>query len=359
MLTAISYACDPLPVPPHSTFQVRWSPWDGNKPRGGMERIPTELLGSALPAAEATRDELQKGLAQGWGPWMHASMLDLVKLPEAAVVTTQLCTSGGEGAQCIQTAQPDGHKQNAKSAYVRVGHHAYDRSYVQYYLGHSSADQLPLATNVSVEYSVSKGGSELDVLITPLGNASESWRSWAAGGVELVLLPRFGWLQAGSVVMNTTALTLTAAGMAPVVLHTTAEGTVDGVTQRRGLRIPLGNGPVGFSTTAGRSVESLQALLAKAAAKEEALLADTYREFATHAMAVKGSAMWNLIYSERSPTLPPTTTATPPVSCQTLVCVRCADPSENGAALLPVSRDWNFAPSPISDDWTYAVFDWE
>lgn len=163
MLTAISYACDPLPVPPHSTFQVRWSPWDGNKPRGGMERIPTELLGSALPAAEATRDELQKGLAQGWGPWMHASMLDLVKLPEAAVVTTQLCTSGGEGAQCIQTAQPDGHKQNAKSAYVRVGHHAYDRSYVQYYLGHSSADQLPLATNVSVEYSVSKGGSELDL----------------------------------------------------------------------------------------------------------------------------------------------------------------------------------------------------
>ena len=34
------------------------------------------------------------------------------------------------------------------------------------------------------------------------------------------------------------------------------------------------------------------------------------------------------------------------------------NPSENGAALLPVSRDWNFAPSPANDDWTYAVFDW-
>ena len=38
----------------------------------------------------------------------------------------------------------------------------------------------------------------------------------------------------------------------------------------------------------------------------------------------------------------------------------CPDnPSENGAALLPVSRDWNFAPSPANDDWTYAVFDWD
>lgn len=34
------------------------------------------------------------------------------------------------------------------------------------------------------------------------------------------------------------------------------------------------------------------------------------------------------------------------------------NPSENGAALLPVSRDWNFAPTPANDDWTYAVFDW-
>lgn len=88
---------------------------------------------------------------------MHSNMLDLVKLPEAAVVTTQLCNLGGSGAQCIMTAQPDGHKQNSKSAYVRVGHHAYDRSYVQYYLGHSAADQV-VGANVSVEYSVSNGG---------------------------------------------------------------------------------------------------------------------------------------------------------------------------------------------------------
>ena len=48
-------------------------------------------------------------------------------------------------------------------------------------------------------------------------------------------------------------------------------------------------------------------------------------------MAVQGAAMWNLIYT----------------------------PAENGAALMPVSRDWNFAPSPASNDWTYAIFDWD
>ena len=70
-------------------------------------------------------------------------------------------------------------------------------------------------------------------------------------------------------------------------------------------------------------------MLKAAAAKEEALLTTTYKEFAGHAMAIKGSAMWNLIYN----------------------------PAENGAPLIPVSRDWNFAPSPANDDWTVRTSD--
>ncbi len=50
-------------------------------------------------------------------------------------------------------------------------------------------------------------------------------------------------------------------------------------------------------------------MLKAAAAKEEALLTTTYKEYAGHAMAIKGSAMWNLIYN----------------------------PAENGAPLIPVS----------------------
>ena len=49
--------------------------------------------------------------------------------------------------------------------------------------------------------------------------------------------------------------------MKQIILHTTAAGTVDAV--RHGLRISLASGPVGVSTTAGRSVASLRALLGK------------------------------------------------------------------------------------------------
>lgn len=146
-----------------------------------------------------------------------------------------------------------------------------------------------------------RAGASLDFLLTPL-NASTPW----AKGVELVLLSRFAWLQAGSVNVTASSITLSAAGMAPITLHTTTPGTVaDGA-----LKVTLGNGPIGLSTTAGRSVASIQSLLKAAAAKEEALLAEVYGPYWLHAMAVKGAAMWNLIFN----------------------------PSENGAALLPVSR---------------------
>ena len=139
---------------------------------------------------------------------------------------------------------------------------------------------------------------------------------------------RFAWFRAGSVATESSTITLTPAGMPPIVLHTTTPGTVAGSSQ---LRLSLGNGSVGFSTRAGRSVKSIRAMLTAAAEAEQARLQKTFTDaFAGHGMAVQGSAMWNLIFN----------------------------PSENGAALLPVSRDWNFAPTPANDDWTYAVFDW-
>jgi hypothetical protein len=51
-------------------------------------------------------------------------------------VSTFLCKAGASGtADCIDFATADGHQQNQASASVRVGHHAYDRSYVQFYIG--------------------------------------------------------------------------------------------------------------------------------------------------------------------------------------------------------------------------------
>ena len=48
--------------------------------------IPAAALAPNLPAAEQQRDDLQRGLATGWGSWLHGNMLPVVKLPEAAVL---------------------------------------------------------------------------------------------------------------------------------------------------------------------------------------------------------------------------------------------------------------------------------
>jgi hypothetical protein len=260
-----------------------------------------------------------------------------VKLPSAATVSTFLCKAGSSStADCINFATADGHQQNQASANVRVGHHAYDRSYVQFYIGHSSADSL-VGANVSVEYSVSNGGTDLDLLITPLPSVASAnccWNNnscchedsalalpWAE--IELVLDLRFAWFRGGTVAAAAAAVTFSPAGLEPFSLYATATGNV---TESQ-LRISLGSGPVGVSTTAGRSVAAIAALVESAAAREATLLTSTYgAAYAGHAMAIKGSVMWNLIYN----------------------------PLENGAALLPVSRDWNFAPAN-DPDWTCAA----
>jgi hypothetical protein len=174
------------------------------------------------------------------------------------------------------------------------------------------------------------------VLVTPLPPVAERGCCWNNnscchegrasvvpwGEIELVLDLRFAWFRGGTVAAAASAVTFSPAGLAPFSLYSTASGNF---TQSR-LRISLGSGPVGLSTTAGRTVAAIAALLQAGAAREESLLASTYgAAYAGRAMAIKGSVMWNLIYN----------------------------PLENGAALLPVSRDWNFAPANDAD-WTCA-----
>ena len=157
------------------------------------------------------------------------------------------------------------------------------------------------------------------------------------------------------------------------------------------------------------TVAGIQRKLAAAAGMEVALLNATFGEtYAGHGMAIKGSAMWNLIYNpaENGAALLPvrygrkgytnTHIRTPVNSCvahAVCVCVRmyvqlyvyvyfiCVDPivymyisyvvvqlqRMNQVPNLDyvyslsntVSRDWNFAPGPANDDWTYAIFDWD
>jgi len=318
-LRAFNLSCSYLPQNEFTSLEVLWSPWNGNKPEAAAAPIPTALLSPQLPPAEREREALQRGLSRGWGPWLHANMLALIQLPSAATVTTSFCKAVSDTG-CITTAQPDGHKQNAASASVRVGHHAYDRSYVQYYLANSASDSLT-GFNVSIEFSAS--GEDVELLVTPISGCS---------GIDLVLDLRFAWKMAGSVASDSQSLSLSGAGMSKTRLYTTSKGKATSNSQ---LRIDLSAGPVGFSTATGPSVTNIQANLKTSLDKEEALLKSTFGEaFWVHGMAVKGSIMWNLIWN----------------------------PGENGAPLLPVSRDWNFAPTAggaDKDDFTYAIFDWD
>ena len=70
----------------------------------------------------------------------------------------------------------------------------------------------------------------------------------------------------GTVDVATNSVTLSPAGLPAVALHTTASGQT---TNHTTLRIPLGAGPVGVSTTPGRSVEDIQSLLKTAMTAEE------------------------------------------------------------------------------------------
>ena len=111
--------------------------------------VPAAALCPALPPHETRRDAVQRAASRGWGPWLHDNMLAVVQLPAAATVTTKLCqVSTG---RCIDGAAPDGQQHLPGVApSVRVGHHAVDRSYVQFFVG-----PVPgVPANISIEYSV-------------------------------------------------------------------------------------------------------------------------------------------------------------------------------------------------------------
>ena len=55
------------------------------------ELLPAAALAPALPPAEQQRRALQRGMARGWGSWLHRDALSIALLPDSAVLTTMLC----------------------------------------------------------------------------------------------------------------------------------------------------------------------------------------------------------------------------------------------------------------------------
>ena len=57
----------------------------------GCQPLPAVALSSALPPPEQQARALQRGMASGWGSWLHRDALSIALLPDSAVITIMLC----------------------------------------------------------------------------------------------------------------------------------------------------------------------------------------------------------------------------------------------------------------------------
>jgi len=316
VLNVLSYnaSCTDRPKQGSARLAVSWA-----KDDGAAVPIPAAALAPALPAAEARRDALQRGLASGWGAWLHSSLLPVVLLPEGAAATPRLCHA--PSGECINAAVPDGVQKGGPP--VRVGLHAPDRSYVQFFFGPLGK----VAANVSVEYSVAQGDDHaLQWRLTPVGCGAALDDD--CGDYEVRIGGRHAWFRAGNATASGAALELESAGLGSVTLHALGAGGASPSASDE-LRLPLGaaGAAVGLSTDAADTLASVGAAVDAAAATERARLLKRFGARAETGTAIGGAAMWTQIFN----------------------------PAENVAPLMPVSRVWDFSPSPANADWTYGA----
>ena len=110
------------------------------------------------------------------------------------VIAPAVCSKST--GKCLESCQPDGTRSYSRptdpvGVETRVGHHAFDRSYVQLYFGGGVTPGG--APNISLEYSAFADGSGLDLLLTPQdANCGGNCSDW-----EVQLSARYAWLKAG------------------------------------------------------------------------------------------------------------------------------------------------------------------
>jgi len=210
-----------------ATASVQWCGADGVG--GGCAPLPPASLSPVLPAPEQQRRALQRDLAVGWGSWLHRDLLSVVLLPDAAVLTVQLCQLST--GRCLREAQIDanGGKPGAarhQARFVRVGRHAMDHSYSQAFVrfrppgGGGLLPPDPSFLNVSIEYATSSpaaaantgGGISgdrrgLDLLVTPVLEPGVNASDWA-----VALAGSFAWQRVGVASADGRGLSLQAHG---------------------------------------------------------------------------------------------------------------------------------------------------
>lgn len=306
-----------------------------------------------LSPQEEKREELQRSLKQGWGYWLRSSILSIVKLPEGLVVNISVCQKSTN--QCLETAVPN------DQGVIRVGLHAYDKSYIGYNVTFKGL-------TLSMECSVSgPDQEELQFLIT----AIDCDNSNCAEDFELHIGGRYAWFRPGCVYETPAGLSFSTPGLGDIELMTVfdddsvlsnsgiittlkdedstlrtsrqledvlQEGTAHSSKKKSILKIPLGNSGQKVGFVAGtKSVPSILELQATIHAKEKVENKRIHRKFGTKAAvaeAIQASVMWTYIYN----------------------------PVENGP-FMPVSRwgNWDFGErsGATTHDWTYTLFAWD
>ena len=238
--------------------------------------VPASAFGGEVPPAQAARLSMQRALLHGvWGTWAKGSLSAHTLLPQGTMLKMGVCVAGGDCAEDATKSMNDGDD-------VRLGPHAYDRSYTQLYFNYKGV-------NVSLETSQVGGpGGHLIALATPVDPAAAAAKKgglWLAGFMADDQVPGAKWRLHGNV--SVSAGGSSAAGISFQVagkwspdassrvaaLVVAPAGTV--VTAGTGavadsLFVPFGDGivgggAVGFTTGAGAAgaatVASLRAQL--------------------------------------------------------------------------------------------------
>jgi hypothetical protein len=110
--------------------ELRWCE-EGDTARCTL--LPSTTLAPTLPLAEQQRRAMQRGMARGWGSWLHRDALSVALLPDAAVVTVMLCRIST--GKCLRESNIDGNGGGFDPTHpVRVGSHAIDHTYSQLYV---------------------------------------------------------------------------------------------------------------------------------------------------------------------------------------------------------------------------------
>lgn len=310
-----------------STYAYHGKAVHGTSP--AMVPIPTSLLTPSLSGPEQTRRALQRSMQVGWGMWMHASISDVVLLPEAARMTLAVCRIS-TGA-CLQSTTID---KPPKGTTVRVGPHANDRSYAQYYVSYGDV-------NVSVSVCGNQApGTATDALMLTV--ELESCAANCDDYALAVLARGFVWHRAGMTTVSANTITYAAHNLRTVTAYVTqgASTTPQPPTLVKlppsavqspyvAVSLSAAAGPIAVTTGTAQAVPDVQTAVATRRAAELAKYAN-YGPLAEVKEAIQAGVMWNVVYL----------------------------PAEAGP-FAPVARGWDFAPSGTDSDWGYVIFDWD